>query len=62
MLSGIRVLVIGAWPVAGEAATGKYTVEKLLDLAGQRSSFEVRRDVLTADARAFYARLSTSST
>jgi tRNA(adenine34) deaminase len=62
MLSGIRVLVIGAWPVAGEAATGEYTVEKLLDLAGQRSSFEVRRDVLTADARAFYARLSTSST
>jgi tRNA(adenine34) deaminase len=58
LLSGIRVLVIGAWPVSPEKATGEYTVEKLLDLAGQRTSFEVRRDVLTAEARAFYAQLS----
>ena len=58
LLSGIRKLVIGARPVTPEKTIGEYTVEKLLDLAGQRRSFEVRRDVLTADALAFYARIS----
>jgi tRNA(adenine34) deaminase len=58
MLSGIRALVIGARPVTPEAAIGNYTVERLLDLAGQRTQFEVRRDVLTDEALAFYARLS----
>ena len=56
--SGIRIVVIGARPTGAETELGEYTVEKLLDLTGQRSSFTIRRDVLTAEALDFYARVS----
>lgn len=55
--SGIRSVVIGAWPVDPARALGEYTFERLLDLAVQRSSYVVRRDVLTDQALDFYARL-----
>ena len=58
IVSGIRTVVIGAWPRTPARALGEYTVEKLLDLAGQRSSFTIRRDVLSAEALDFYARVS----
>jgi tRNA(adenine34) deaminase len=58
MRSGIRTVVIGAWPTNPARALGEYTVEKLLELAGQMSSYTIRRDVLTAEALAFYSRVS----
>jgi tRNA(adenine34) deaminase len=56
MQSGIRTVVIGAWPVTPARALGEYTVERLLELAGQRSSYTIRRDVLTREALDFYSR------
>jgi tRNA(adenine34) deaminase len=56
--SGIRTVVIGAR--RSDTALGEYTVEKLLDLTGQMSSFTIRRDVLANEAQEFYARVSAS--
>lgn len=58
MQSGIRTVVIGAWPVTPARALGEYTVERLLELAGQRSSYTIRRDVLTREALDFYSHAS----
>jgi tRNA(adenine34) deaminase len=57
MQSGIRTVVIGARPVDPARALGEYTVERLLELAGQRASYTIRRDVLTREALEFYERL-----
>jgi tRNA(adenine34) deaminase len=58
IVSGLRVVVVGARPATPDAVLGEYTFERLLDMAGLRNAFEVRDDVLTSEARAFYARVS----
>jgi len=58
IVSGLRVVVVGARPATPEAVLGEYTLERLLDLAGLRNAFEVRDDVLASEAHAFYARAS----
>jgi tRNA(adenine34) deaminase len=47
LAGGITVLVMGARLVPGVCRWGGYTVEKLIDLAGQRGTVEVVTGVLT---------------
>jgi tRNA(adenine34) deaminase len=52
ILSGIRTVLIGA------GTTSALTLDRLLQLSSEAPSITIRRDILSAQARAFYAGLA----
>lgn len=59
LASGITDVIIGARRTPGDPPLGDYTVERLLDMAGQSHTVQVRSDVMPDACREFYASLAS---
>jgi tRNA(adenine34) deaminase len=55
LASGIQEVVISVRRLIGEPPLGDYTVERLLEMTGQRAAVTVRSDVLAEACSEFYA-------